>query len=332
MRFSCYPQRLIYRLPVIIMKISAVIATLALPISAARAQAPVGDYHQHLFSPAAAAMLTQPRGLSAADLIPLLDSAGIRNALILSVAYMYGSPTRTVEDEYAKVVAENDWTAAQVRMYPDRLKGACSVNPLKDYAVREIGRCGKDPILKRALKLHFGNSDVRTEIPAQLEQLKRVFRTANENGMAIVVHMHANIDNRRPYGVEQGKLFLEQLLPLAPDVAVQIAHLAGAGGAASIAADSVLGVFANAIAKKDARMKNVWFDITSVADRRLTPEQGERVVARIRQIGAARVLYGSDAATTPATVPKNGVDYFRKLPLTNAEVATIVANVPPYMR
>lgn len=332
MRFSFYPLNTVYRLPFDAMKTPIVFATLALPLFAARAQSPVGDYHQHLFSPAAVAMLNQPRGISAVDLIQLLDSAGIRNALVLSVAYMYGAPIRTVEDEYAKVRAENDWTAAQVRLYPDRLKAACSVNPLKDYAVLEITRCGKDPILKRALKLHFGNSDVRTEIPEHLEQLKRVFRAANDNRMAIVVHMHANINNRRSYGVEQGKIFLEQLLPLAPDIAVQIAHLAGAGGADDIAADSVLGVFAEAIAQRDPRMKNVWFDVTSVADSRLTPEQGERVVRRIRQIGVARVLYGSDAAATPAAAPRNGWSYFRKLPLTDAEVATIVANVPPYMR
>jgi len=47
--------------------------------------------------------------LAARDLVALLDSAGIRRAVILSVAYMYGSPSRTVEDEYVKVRAENDW-------------------------------------------------------------------------------------------------------------------------------------------------------------------------------------------------------------------------------
>jgi predicted TIM-barrel fold metal-dependent hydrolase len=331
MRFFFQPLVRATRSPFDAMKTPLVVAILALPITAARAQSPVGDYHQHLFSPAAVAMLNQPRGISATELIVLLDSAGIRNALVLSVAYMYGAPIRTVDDEYAKVRAENDWTAAQVRLYPDRLKAACSVNPLKDYAVQEIVRCGKDPVLKRALKLHFGNSDVRTEIPEQLEQLKRVFRAANENRMTIVVHMRANT-NGRPYGVEQGKIFLEQLLPLTPDIAVQIAHLAGSGGAALLAADSVLAICADAIAKKDPRVKNVWFDVTSVADSRLTPDQGERVAARIRQLGLTRVIYGSDAAATPAAAPKNGWAYFRKLPLTDAEVATIAANVPPYMR
>lgn len=302
----------------------------------AQLPAPSGDYHQHLFSPAAAAMLSTPtnamRPLTAADLIPLLDAAGIQKAALLSVAYMYGAPTRTVEDEYAKVRAENDWTAAEAAKYPARLRAICSVNPLKDYAIQEIQRCANTPGLGHGLKLHFGNSDVRTDSVRQLALLKRVFRAANDAKMAIIVHMHANINNRRPYGLEQGKTFLEQLLPEAPNVTVQIAHLAGAGGAGSASADSVAGYFAEAIARRDPRVNNLWFDVTSFADSRLTPEQAERAVRRLRQIGLSRIVYGSDAASTPATQPKNGLAMFHKLPLTPAEFATIAANVPPYMR
>ena len=48
--------------------------------------------------------------------------------------------------------------------------------------------------------------------------------------MTMVVHMHANADHHRPYGEKEARVFLEQLLPAAPDVEVQIAHLAGSGG------------------------------------------------------------------------------------------------------
>jgi predicted TIM-barrel fold metal-dependent hydrolase len=302
------------------------------PLAAVGAQSPVGDFHQHLFSPAAVTMLNQPRGINAADLIALLDSAGIQKAALLSVAYMYGAPIRVVDDEYAKVRAENDWNAAEAAKYPTRLRAICSVNPLKEYALGEIARCARTPGLNYGLKLHFGNSDVRTDSARQLDLLKRVFKAANDSRMAIIVHMHANINNHRPYGAEQGKTFLEQLLPQAPDVPVQIAHLADAGGANDIPADSALGVFADAIAKNDPRMKNVWFDVAAVADVRLTAAQGERVAARIRQLGTSRVLYGSDAAATPASAPKNAWAMFRKVPLTEQEFRAIAANVPPYMR
>src|SRR5918999_779180 len=155
--------------------------------------APVADHHQHLFSPAMAELLStdsvrfQP--LTARDLVTLLDSAGIQRAAVLSVAYLYGSPRRTVEDEYAKVRAENDSTAAQAAEYAERLRAFCGFNPLEDYALRELERCARHPGLRRGIKLHFGNSDVQLENPAHVEQLRRVFRPANRHRMAIAVHM-----------------------------------------------------------------------------------------------------------------------------------------------
>jgi len=122
---------------------------------------------------------------------------------------MYGSPSRNVEDEYAKVRAENDWTAAQASLYPKRLIAFCSFNPLKEYALTELERCAKDPNLKHGLKLHFGNSDVQVDNPEHLEQLRRVFRAANEHRMAIVIHMRASISRKRPYGAQQARVFLE---------------------------------------------------------------------------------------------------------------------------
>jgi hypothetical protein len=107
--------------------------------------------------------------------------------------------------------------------------GFCSVNPVRPYAVNEIARCAKDPNLHTGLKLHFGNSDVDVDNPEHLAQVRRVSRAANEQRMAIAVHTHANIDHHRPYGAKEARVFLEQLLPEAPDVTVQIAHLAGGG-------------------------------------------------------------------------------------------------------
>ena len=119
---------------------------------------------------------------------------------VLSGAYLYGSPRRSVEDEYARVRAENDWTGAQAAQYPDRLRAFCSVNPLKGYALDELARCAGSPQLRHGVKLHFGNSDVQLHLPAHLEQLRRLFRAANDHRMAIVVHLRASISRGRPYG------------------------------------------------------------------------------------------------------------------------------------
>jgi predicted TIM-barrel fold metal-dependent hydrolase len=158
-------------------------------------------------------------GIGADYLIAQLDAAGISRAVVLSVAYSFSNPNKAaVPNEYVHVMDENNWTSAQVAKYPHRLLGFCSVNPLWPYALQEIARCARDPNLRTGLKLHFGNSDVNLDNPDHLARVRRVFSDANEHHMAIVVHMHANIDHHRPYGAKEARIFLEQLLPEAPDV------------------------------------------------------------------------------------------------------------------
>jgi predicted TIM-barrel fold metal-dependent hydrolase len=313
---------------------ASVITLTVLPATQS-APAPMVDFHQHLFSPAAAALVSgkaDSPGINARDLVALLDSAGIERALVLSMAYTWGKASRTpVENEYEHVKAENDWTAQQVAQYPNRLRAFCSFNPLKAYALEELARCSKDPQLHYGLKLHFGNSDVDLDNPNDVAQVKRIFEAANGYSMPIVVHMHTSIDNRRKYGADQARVFLNELLPAAPDVPVQIAHLAGSGGYPATT-DSALGVFTDAIAKRDARMKSVWFDATVVVRPDTPPIDLERIAGRIRQIGVERVLYGSDAAAGPITYPKAGWAAFQRLPLTAAEFRIIANNVTPYMR
>ena len=180
------------------------VALVLLPLCSAYGQ-PLADHHQHLFSPALAALISPPAPaapiapIAASDLIPLLDAAGIKRAAVLSVAYIFGQVTRKVENEYEKVRAENDWTADQVARYPDRLIGFCGLNPLKDYALEELARCAKNPGLRSGLKLHFGNSTVDYHSAQHVEQLRRVFRAANDYRMPIVVHMRASISQKLAY-------------------------------------------------------------------------------------------------------------------------------------
>jgi hypothetical protein len=97
----------------------AIVAALLVP-SQAQSQ-PAVDHHQHLFSPDIT-NLTGLRTLTAGDLVALLDLAGIRRAVVLSLGYQYGNPNRpAIEHEYERVKAENDWTSQQVAAFPDRL-------------------------------------------------------------------------------------------------------------------------------------------------------------------------------------------------------------------
>ena len=267
--------------------------------------------------------------LTADHLIRDMDETGIERAAVLSVAYFFGTPTRKWPgDEYANVRAENDWVAAQVARHPNRLVAFCGVSPLKDYAIQEIRRCAGELRMK-GLKLHFRSSRVDVLNPEHLEKVRRAFRTANELGLALVVHT-----NVRPYGREQAEVFLKELLPAAPDVVVQIAHLWG-GNEFTPAA---LSVFADAVAAGDPRTKNLYFDLTEVepaAAITSDPAETMQAIARlIRQIGLKRILYGSDAAAT-ADAPPTSLRWARlrhRLALTNEELKVIADNVAPYMR
>lgn len=317
---------------------------LALPAAAFAAQAreaivAAADHHQHLFSPGIIAFIAPKPGPDAlreipvTELVALLDEAGIRRAAVMSTAYMYGRPSRVVEDEYARVKAENDWTAAQVAKHPERLRAFCGFNPLKDYALAELARCAAHPQLRSGIKMHFGNSDVQLEKPEHQARLKEVFRAANRHRMAIAVHMRASISLKRPYGEAQARAFLEQLMPEATDIMVQVAHFAGSGpGYEDPPSNEVMRVFAEAAARKDPNTRNLYFDVASIATPDISPAHARAMVERIRKVGVDKILYGSDAATPTNMKPRAAWAAFRALPLTEAELRQIAGNVAPYLR
>jgi predicted TIM-barrel fold metal-dependent hydrolase len=312
----------------------ALAAALCLAGAAHAQTVPAGDYHQHVFSAADIAMLGPSAGLVPLDadqLVALLDAAGNRRAVLLSIAYMAGSPARKVDDEAAQVRRENDWTAAQAARHPGRLIAFCSFNPLKDYALAELERCAQTPGLDHGIKLHLGNSDVQLDDPAHVARLRQVFAAANAHGMAIVIHLRANIGKKRPYGAAQARIFLDQVLPAAPDVVVQVAHFAGSGpGYDDPPAQAAMAALADAIDNHDPHANNLWFDVASIVDRDTRPETAARIVKFIRQVGVGRVLYGTDSAQGANLRPREAWAAFLKLPLSPAEFAHIAANVPPY--
>jgi predicted TIM-barrel fold metal-dependent hydrolase len=272
--------------------------------------------------------------VTAERLIAQLDSAEIRRALVLSLAYAHGSPSVRGDDEYAQVRGENDWTSQQVARYPDRLRAFCSFNPLREYALAELDRCAKDPNLRYGVKLHLANSQVDLQNPGHVEQLRQVFRAANTHRLAIVAHVWTG-DERigRPYGRSEAQVFLNEVLPAAPDIPIQIAHLSGAGPGLDADSQEAVVVFADAISAADQRTRNLYFDVTTNVTVQTSAEDAAFIAARLRQIGLQRILYGSDMAIGGNPAARESWGAFRaRLPLTDAEFRTIANNVAPYMR
>src|SRR4051812_16671131 len=115
---------------------------------------PYLDAHAHSISGPGLAYRTVtgvPQGddspVDGAALIRRMDADGRRRPPVLATAYQmspdaYG--TRTSESaEYARVRAENDFTAAECAQHPDRLVPFLSVNPKRGYAVDEVDRCAE---------------------------------------------------------------------------------------------------------------------------------------------------------------------------------------------
>jgi predicted TIM-barrel fold metal-dependent hydrolase len=285
--------------------------------------APLLDHHQHLLNPAMAEAGQKP--ILAKDLVAMLDAAGIRRAVVLSNAFRYGDP-RLPQDagEYARVIAENDWTASEAAKYPKRLVAYCSFNPLKDYALGELARCAAGKRFGRGIKLQFGSSDVDLDDPIDVALLRRVFRAANTNRLSIVVHLRTA--RRHAYGAAQARVVIEQLLAVAPDVRVQIAHLAGGGGGSLDAgAEDMLGAFEAAFARQDALVKNLSFDLSGAVGGEGWPARAPLIARHVRALGVAHVVYGSDGGDPTDPPAKAVVAAYRLLPLTKAEFNAIDA-------
>jgi predicted TIM-barrel fold metal-dependent hydrolase len=220
--------------------------------------------------------------------------------------------------------AENTWTAEQAARFPDRLIAFCSLNPVSDAAIETLRHCAADRRFK-GLKLHFANSRVDLLNADHVRRIREVFAAANRAGLPIVAHVR----NSDTYGAREAHVILEKLLPAAPDVPIQIAHL---WGGANFAPDA-LAVYAEAVAARRPATRRLYFDVADAALVANTPELAQVVADRLRQIGLDRILYGSDAAFGNHPDPGGSWAAFRKgIALSPAELEKIAHNVAPYLR
>ena len=270
----------------------------------------------------------RPVAYTAEQLVARLDAAGIQRAVVLSTSYWFQASGGTPMDGEVELMrAEHDWLAQQVAKYPERLVGFCSLNPLRDHALQELDRCARDPHLA-GVKLHFGDSRLDVLNAEHRKRAVQLFAAANERRMPVVVHL---MTPAADYGRAHSEAFLRHVVAAAPDVPIQVAHLAGSGpGYWNV--DSALVVFAEAAAGNDPLMRNVYFDVATIVTQDMDQRTMQLVARRIRELGTSRVLFGSDYPASPELTPRNLWAAFRMLPLTDAEFQSIAANRPAYIR
>jgi hypothetical protein len=88
-----------------------------------------------------------------------------------------------------------------------------------------------------------------------------------------------------PFAGRDARTFISEVLPMAPDVTVQIAHLGGSGPRLDPGTEEAMVVLAQAASAGEAAMKNVWFDIATNIHPGSPARDSEFMAARMRQIG-----------------------------------------------
>ena len=319
------------------MKISLALA--ALPLLAACATtpaaapvspraAPLVDYHQHLVSPAFAPIVKLPERDGAA-LVRELDAAGIERAVVLSVGYSFADERKGLNDPDRLTREQNDWTSAEVARNAPRLIGFCSANPLRAVALQELERCLGLPGMI-GVKLHLGNSGISLRDPAHLARVQQVFALAQRLRAPVLVHMRARGGSN--YGAEDAHIFLDKVVPMAPDIEIVVAHFGASGPGYPPQNDEVMAVFSAAAERKDQRMDNLYFDVATNVTEETTPADAAVVAQRIREVGPRRVLYGSDLSPPGGSI-RRGWEIFRaRVPLTAAELQQIANNRTRFAR
>lgn len=290
--------------------------------------APRVDYHQHLVNPGFAPIVKMPERDGAA-LLKELDAAGIERAVVLSVAYSFADERKALPDPDKLTRDQNDWTSAQVVKNAPRLIGFCSANPLRPVALEELERCLGLPGMT-GIKVHMGNAGITLRDPAHLARMQELFALAERRRAPVLVHMRARGGTN--YGAEDAQIFLDKIVTTAPGIEIVVAHLGSSGPGYSPQHDEVMAVFGAAVERKDPRMNNVYFDVSSNVTEEITPSDAELVVKRFRQVGLKRVLYGSDLSAPGGSIAKGWEIFRTKLPLTADELRQIAGNRTRFAR
>ena len=290
--------------------------------------APLADYHQHLVSPAFAPIAKMPERDGAA-LVRELDQAGIKRSVVLSVGYSFADERKALPDPDRLTREENDWTSRQVVQNAPRLIGFCSANPLRSAALEELQRCLGLPGMI-GIKLHLGNAGISLRNPDHLRTIQQVFALAQRRATPILVHMRAR--GGTDYGAQDARLFIGQVLPMAPSSEVIVAHLGASSPGYHEQNDEVMAVFADAAQHRDPRIRNLYIDTAANIDADISAEDAALAARRMRDFGLRRILYGSDLSAPGGSI-RAGWELFRsKVPLTPAELQLIASNRTRFAR
>jgi len=309
--------------------------------SPASLPAPLADYHLHIQGPEITAALKKLLGRdpsvlgqtspeivnprTGADVLRLLDAADIRQGVLLSEAYMFGSPLFAADkpDVAALTRTENAFNVAEAKKSGGRLIAFVGVDPISPTALPEIEHwSGRGAA---GVKLHLANSFFDFAAPAQMDQLREVFASARAHRLPIIIHLR----NRLQWGAAQANAFIDKILPAADGLPVTIAHGAG-WGSLDLPTTDALDAFAKAIAANKPGTGKLSFDLAVLVVPWTKPEDPAQFVEAARRVGVDRLQFASDwpAKFTPG---EHLAFVAKTLPFTADERRLIGAHRAPYL-
>ena len=263
----------------------------------------------------------------------IFRETGAEKIFLLSMAYLYGAEGFTEESEYEKVKDENNYLAQQVNKLPNQSIGFFSVNPLKEYAEKEIIRCA-DELNLTGIKLHFNNSSIELTSQDHLSKLKKPFHIISQKKLPVVLHLHNGSES---FGIKDIKIFIDSILANLPELELYIAHLGTSGGYNKIT-EEILNSFIDYFnSSRMPEKQKIFFDISAVVLTeslegipKLNKDEFGQVSNKIRELGLKRVVFGSDYPVF------NSREYLstlkENLNLTAAEIQIIIENTGSLMK
>ena len=274
------------------------------------AQGAVLDAHPPLMSQSLADELTGGGVPSAGadDLIARLDEAGVQKAVVLALGYF-------PELDAALAAAENDYAAAEVARYPDRLIGFCGINPLRANALEEIDRCLDLPSMV-GIKIQGSNLD--WEDAEQVEAISAVLHQAGEKDAPVLLHVSgAPLDSKAIMNVFE-------TLGANQQVRITIAHTGG-----TIDSEIEMYLAPQYLVPPLLDATNLYMDLSAslqfYQDAPLAKR--ELMVWRFRKWGIDKLFFGSDYLhIAPQQTPAEAIKTLARYPFTQAELDTILGN------
>ena len=274
------------------------------------------DAHTHSMSQAMTDQLGGVDFSGADELIALLEEANIDKAVMMSLGFFAAAAL----DDVA-VSAENDFVAAEVAKFPDRLIGFCGINPLYTGALEELDRClNLDGMV--GIKL-FVNAKAPDFVIADLANpdhvviLSAVFDKAQEHNAPVQLHSATAMD---PPVDPTASANLASIIADHPDVRVSHSHCAG------VIDEHTSQVWLQTMRPNpDSAFLDLSQCLREFEDAPLSKQ--ELIVWRLRKWGVERLLFGSDHVTlTGAPTPGQALHTLGKYPFTQEELDIILNN------